>query len=92
MWWSFPAGLSRAIYESHQRGDDYAYTWDWGAARTGSYTAEDGSETSLNNYEIDWRAMEQKNVDNGRRRSVRIVWIRPQDETPQWTGQLPQQS
>ena len=92
MWWSLPVGLSRAIYESHERGEDYAYTWDWGEARTGSYTLDDGSETSLNNYAIDLRAMEQKNCDNGRRRSVRIVWIRPQDETPQWTGEIPQQS
>jgi hypothetical protein len=82
MWWSLPAGISRAIYESYEMGEDYAYTWDWADGFGGHGTKKT----------IDLQAMEQKNVNNGRRRSVRVVWIRPEDQTPKWTGEIPEQS
>jgi hypothetical protein len=33
--------------------------------------------------------MQQKNIDNGRMRSIRLAWVRQEDVTPQWTGQIP---
>ena len=87
MWWSLPAGISRAIHEASEKNEDYGYAWDWGEGRTGSFV-DDGAKTTLNNYTMDLQAMEQTNVDNGRRRSVRIVWIRPEDQAPQWTGEI----
>ena len=38
---------------------------------------------------IDFVARVQTNLDNQRKRSIRIVWVRPQDVTPQHSGQLP---
>ena len=42
-------------------------------------------------YKIDFDVMEQTNTANGRRRSVRIIWVDPSNVTPDWTGQLPGQ-
>ena len=38
---------------------------------------------------IDFATGVQTNLDNQRKRSVRIVWVRPQDVVPQFTGELP---
>ena len=92
MWWSIPAEMSQALYERYENNEDVGYTWDWGETRTGSWRGADASETSISRYVIDFRAMEQRNIDNGRRRSIRVVWIRPEDATPRWTGEIPEES
>ena len=50
----------------------------------------DGEETKINRYVIDFVNMVQTNLDNQRKRSVRIVWVRPQDVQARFTGELPQ--
>ena len=40
-------------------------------------------------YVIDFATGVQTNLDNQRKRSIRIIWVRPQDVVPQFTGQLP---
>ena len=47
---------------------------------------------SINRYRVDLAAGVQTNIDNQRKRSVRVVWVRPQDVEPQLTGQVPQDS
>ena len=88
MWWSIPMDMSRLIYQEYEQDKDACYTWDWGNARTGSWVHED-EETSINRYVIDFRAMQQKNIDNGRLRTIRIVWVRLADIEPRWTGEIP---
>ena len=88
MWWSIPAEMSQAIYEKYMNNDDAGYTWDWGSSRAGSWQP-DGEETSINRYMIDFRTWEQRNLDNDRRRSVRLVWVAPERVDPIWAGEFP---
>ena len=88
MWWDIPREMSQGLYDKYMNNEDAGYTWDWGDTRPGSWRPDD-EETSINRYVIDFVAMEQRNIDNGRKRSVRVTWVRPTDVTPRWTGQLP---
>ena len=88
-WWSIPPAMSAQLYEKHTRNEDAIYTWDWGEnGRTGAWSP-DGEDTKISRYKIDFVAGVQTNIDNNRKRSIRIVWVRPQDVTAQFTGQLP---
>ena len=89
MWWSIPAEMSQQIYHKYTNNEDAVYTWDWGDARAGSWQP-DGEETSINRYMIDFQAWEQRNIDNDRRRSVRLVWVTAVAVDPKWTGQKPE--
>ena len=42
-------------------------------------------------YKIDFETMEQENTENGRRRSVRLLWLEASNVEANWTGQLPGQ-
>ena len=88
IWWSIPAEMSQQIYEKYRNDEDVCYTWDWGQARPGSWRPE-GEETSINRYTIDLVAWEQVNIDNGRRRSVRLVFVHGGRVHAQWNGQIP---
>ena len=68
--------------------EDAGYTWDWGSSRAGSWQP-DGEETSINRYMIDFKTWEQRNLDNDRRRSVRLVWVAPERVDPIWAGEFP---
>ena len=74
MWWSMPAEMSAQIYQMHLNGEDVVYTLDWGASRPGSFAPE-REQISINRYRIDFQTWEQVNIDNGRRRSVRPVFL-----------------
>ena len=90
MWWSIPQVMSQGLYEKYLHGEqDIGYTWDWGKRRTGSYV-HDGQDTSINRYILDFDAREQRNLDNGRRRTIRVVWVNHADVAPRWTGHIPQ--
>ena len=89
MWWSIPREESQALYDKHLQGEDAGYTWDWGDRRTGSWV-HDNQETSIKRYVIDFNAMEQRNIDNGRLRSIRIAWVDHAAMERKWTGQIPQ--
>ena len=86
LWWAIPAHTSKQIYEQYVNNQDAGYTWDWGSSRAGSWQP-DGEETSINRYMIDFRTWEQRNLDNDRRRSVRLVWVAPERVVPTWTGE-----
>ena len=89
MWWTLPEPLSRELHAQYIADCDAAsYTWDWGNTRPGSWKPQ-GQETTINRYTIDFRSWQQRNIDNGRVRSVRLVWVRPEDLLPQWTGEKP---
>ena len=47
------------------------------------YTCEERS------YKIDFETMEQENTENGRRRSIRLLWLQASDVKATYTGQLP---
>ena len=89
MWWSIPAEMSQLIYEKYINNENAVYTWDWGDTRTGSFLLE-GEETSINRYMIDFETWEQRNLDNNRRRSVRLVHVAGGRIDATWTGQIPQ--
>jgi hypothetical protein len=87
MWWSIPVSISTALYEKYTNNEDAGYTWDWGDTRSGSWRP-DGEETRINRYVIDFRAWEQRNIDNNRRRSVRLAWVLAETVDPKWTGEI----
>ena len=89
MWWSIPADMSQQLYQKYMNNEDAVYTWGWGKKRAGSWQPN-GEETSITRYIIDFQAWEQRNLDNGRRRSVRLVWLATESFEPKWTGQIPQ--
>ena len=84
-----PEELSQQLIARMNDGENAVYTWNWGEnGRIGSW-APDGQSTSLNRYMHDFELMLQRNIDNGRQRSIRIVWVRPEDVDARFTGQLP---
>ena len=87
MWWSIPADMSQRMYENYKNNEDVGYTWDWGNSRYGSWAPE-GERTSINRYVIDFNTWEQRNLDNDRRRSVRLVWVPADKVNPIWTGEM----
>ena len=91
MWWAIPQELSRELVARRAANENAVYCWDWGEqGRRGSYAPE-GETTSLNRYIVDFELMRQRNLDNGRERSIRIVYICNEDVMPSRTGQLPEQ-
>ena len=79
--------MSARLFEEYEAGKDAVYTWDWGEnGRAGSWRPG-GKNTSINRYFIDFESRIQRNMDNGRMRSIRVVHVRPQDIVPQVTGQ-----
>ena len=88
-WWSIPQEMSAELYDKYINGEDAGYTWDWGeGGRAGSWKL-DGEVTSINRYVIDFATGVQTNLDNQRKRSIRVIWVRPQDVVPEFTGELP---
>ena len=89
MWWALPQEMSQGLYDKYRAGEeDIGYTWDWGTQRSGSWKPDD-EETSINRYLLDFEAGIQRNIDNNRHRTMRIVWVDPSTTTPPWTGQIP---
>ena len=83
-----PPEMSAEIHKKYMSGENAGYTWDWGDSRKGSWQPDD-EPTSINRYVIDFGAMEQTNIDNNRKRSVRIVWTATAVTQPQWSGEIP---
>ena len=89
MWWALPQDMSQQLYDKYQaREVEIGYTWDWGESRTGSWRPDD-EETSINRYLLDFEEGIQRNIDNNRQRTMRIVWVDPSSTTARWTGQIP---
>ena len=89
MWWAIPQDMSQKLYDKYQaREVDIGYTWDWGESRSGSWRPDD-EETSINRYLLDFEEGIQRNIDNNRHRTMRIVWVDPSSTRPRWTGQIP---
>ena len=88
MWWSMPADLSQELYDKYEDGQPVFYWCDWTKSRYGSFEI-DGEPTSINRYQIDFNTWEQRNLDNDRRRSVRLVWVPADKVNPIWTGEIP---
>ena len=75
-WWSIPQETSAQLYEQYVNNLDAVYTYDWGeGGRTGSWSPG-GESTHINRYRIDFVARVQTNLDNQRKRSIRIIWVR----------------
>ena len=62
-------------------------TRDWGASRLGSL-APVVEQISINRYRIDFQTWEQVNIDNGRRRSVRLAFLHGGKANAEWNGQI----
>ena len=75
MWWAMPHELSDGIVREWMKGaQQVSFVWDWGTTRTGSYRP-DGVETSHNRYINDFDSMQQRNLDNDRTRTVKVVAV-----------------
>ena len=86
MWWSLPASLSQELYDKHCAGEEeIVYTWDWKGARSGAWRPG-GEVTSISRYLLDFERMVQRNIDNDRVRSFRIVWVPAEQIDAEWTG------
>ena len=91
-WWSLPPAESAKLYAFKVNDQDGSYVWDWGEdGRIGSWRPN-GENTHINRYKVDFINNVQTNLDNGRKRSIRIVWVRPQDLEAEFTGELPQEA
>ena len=89
-WWALPVDISRQLYAQQLAGLNAVYTWDLGPdGRRGSWRPE-GEETTISRYVLDFVALVQTNIDNHRKRSVRIVWVRPANVQARYSGELPQ--
>ena len=90
MWWALPQEMSQELYNKYLANEiDIGYTWDWGDSRIGSWEPED-EETTINRYLIDFEAGIQRNIDNNRHRTMRVVWVNPSSITARWTGEIPE--
>ena len=91
MWWALPQETSQALYDRYLANEiNIGYTWDWGDARSGSWKPND-EETSISRYLLDFEAGLQKNIDNNRHRSMRVVWVNPSSTVARWTGEIPEE-
>ena len=91
MWWALPQEMSQALYDKYLANEtDIGYTWDWGDSRSGSWKHDD-EETSINRYLIDFEAGLQRNIDNNRHRTMRVVWVNQSSTTARWTGEIPEE-
>ena len=66
--------MSAQMYQKYFNGEDVVYTWDWGASRLGSFAPE-GEQIPINRNRIDFQTWAQVHIGNGRRRSVRLVFL-----------------
>ena len=88
MWWALPLELSQALYDKYLAEEtDIGYTWDWQNSRQGSWKP-DGEQTTINRYLIDFEAGLQRNIDNNRHRTMRVVWANPSSTKARWAGQV----
>ena len=81
MWWSIPPDVSAYLFALFAAGQDAVFTWpswNWGA-----------SYKKKHRYMIYFDRKLQKNLDNGRLRTIRVIWIDKEDATPEWNGQIP---
>ena len=75
MWWAMPHDLSDRILDQWINGaQQVSFVWDWEETRRGSYRP-DGADTPLNRYMIDFEIMRQRNLDNNRTRSIKVVGV-----------------
>ena len=75
MWWAMPHELSDPIVHAWTHGAQLiSYVWDWGNTRTGSYRPN-GAETTCDRYTFDFDTMQQRNIDNDRARTVKVVCV-----------------
>ena len=88
-WWSIPQDMSAQLYEKYANDEDAGYTWDWGEGGRPGYLAPNGELTSINCYTIDFVNRVQTNLDSQSKRSIRVVWVRPQDVEARFVGKLP---
>ena len=85
MWWSFDDESSQRLYEFHERGLNAEFTWNWEDHRIGCYAPNGEASTK---YLIDFEQMQQLNTASQHRRSVRIVWVEPDQVNALYFGQL----
>ena len=88
-WWSIPQDMSAQLYEKYANDEDAGNTWDWGKSRRPGSWAPNGELTSINRYTIDFVNRVQTNLDSQSKRSIRVVWVRPQDVEARFVGKLP---
>ena len=77
-WWALPQNISSSLFHFYASRQNAIYTWDWGPF-------------GISRYHIDFAAWIQTNMGSQRKRSIRLVWVRPQDVVARFTGELPAQ-
>ena len=83
-----PLELSSALYEAHEKNEltEFTFVWDWqnpflnvGEHKTqGSYEV-DGEKTQYSRYRLCFNTMTQTNIDSGRVRSFRVLFMKRKD-------------
>ena len=76
-WLALPKEISAQMFAQFDNDKDAIYTWDFGGRQ----------ETSIKGHSIDFARKEQRNRDNGRTRTIRLIWVEDEDTHPQLTGQ-----
>ena len=81
-WWSIPLETSKKLYAC----GGGIHVWDWEGLRVGSF-APGNEKTFISRYVIDFDNMQQRNLDNGRLRTIRVAWVDPADASADSAGQ-----
>ena len=82
-WWAIPQEISAKLYQKYASGQNAIYTWDWGEGGRAESWTPNGESSTINRYMIDFDAGVQTNMGNQEKRSIRLIWVRPQDVVPE---------
>ena len=76
-----PLDFSSTLYQACEKNlaTEFTFVWDWQDARWGGSFELDGEKTSYSRYSLCFNTMTQKNLDSGRVRRFRVVFMKPGD-------------
>ena len=89
LWWSLPVDLSAEIIKNHANNQNTTFCWQWDTMGRGSWCTPEGAKTDISRYEVNLSQQTQRNIDNNRKRTARVVWMTEADaREPEWTGEV----
>lgn len=87
-WWSISPETSRDMVDARLRNEPAIYVYDWRKERKGSWETDD-QDKNYSRYELHLDEGIQINMDNQRRRDLRLLWVDPASARAEYTGEIP---
>ena len=80
IWWSMPADSSSIFYQAYSQNlaTEFTFVWDWQGQKSGAFEMN-GEKSNYSRYSLCFKTMLQKNLDSGRVRRFRVVFMKPDD-------------